>query len=156
VLNRFKNTVAGPGRSIGTGSSLPAGNHEAGSGEAPMQAARRMPIVRFEMYAREIDDAAMRLRSLRRQAWEQFGVAASAFGVAIAATQAHPPLAIPLLLGGVAVGALGLRTEWLHWDLLDRLAGQPDAHAIPEVLAYANRGATEEPAPVVRRRPRVP
>jgi hypothetical protein len=121
-----------------------------------MHIRRRMPIVRPEMYAREIDDAAVRLRSLRRQAWEKLGVAAAAFGTAMAATQAHPPLAIPFLVGGVVVGALGLRAEWLHWDLLDRLAGQPDAHAIPEVLAYANRRATEEPRrPVVRRRPRV-
>jgi hypothetical protein len=107
------------------------------------------------MYAREVDEAATRLRRLRRQALEQFGVAAFAFGLALAATQAHAPLAIPFLLGGVVVGALGLRTEWLHWDLLDRLAAQPDAHAIPEVLAYASRNTSEERRSVVRRPPRV-
>ena len=113
-----------------------------------------MPIVRGEMYAREVDEAAKRLRSLRRQALEQFGVAASSFGLAVAATQAHPQLAIPFLLGGVVVGSLGLRTEWLHWDLIDRLAGQPDAHAIPEVRAYASRDAPKERVPTVRRPPR--
>jgi hypothetical protein len=107
------------------------------------------------MHAREVDEASTRLRSLRRQALEQFCVAAFSFALALAATQAHPQLAIPFLLGGVAVGALGLRTEWLHWDLLDRLAGQPDAHAIPEVLAYASRDTPEDPVQVVRRPPRV-
>jgi hypothetical protein len=130
-------------------------SREAGSGQTRMQIGRRMPIVRPEMYARELDEAAMRLRILRRQALEQFGVAACAFGLALFATQAHAPLAIPFLLGGVGVGALGFRTEWLHWDLLDRLAAQPDAHAIPEVLAYASRNGTEEPRPLVRRPPRV-
>jgi len=107
------------------------------------------------MYAREVDEAATRLRSLRRQALEQFCAATLSFGLALAATQAHPQLAIPFLLGGVVVGALGLRTEWLHWDLLDRLADQADAHAIPEVLAYASRATPEDPVQVVRRPRRV-
>jgi hypothetical protein len=130
-------------------------SREAGSGQTPMQIGRRMPIVRPEMYAREIDEAAMRLRSLRRQAVEQFGVAACAFGLALVATQAHALLAIPFLLGGVGVGALGVRTEWLHWDLLEPLAAQPHAHPNPEVLADASRDGTEEPRPLVRRPPRV-
>jgi hypothetical protein len=65
-----------------------------------------------------------------------------------------PSLANPLLLSGVVLGALGLRAEWLRWDLVDRLAGQPDAHAIPEVLAYARRKATDDVRPVVERPPR--
>ena len=108
------------------------------------------------MSPREVEEAARCLHRLRRRALEQFGAAASSFLLALAATQAYPPLAIPLLVGGVVVGALGLRTEWLHWDLLDRLAGQPDAHAIPEVQAYARRDRPEDPKPVVRRPPRLP
>jgi hypothetical protein len=108
------------------------------------------------MYAREVDEAAKRLRRLHRQALEQFGVAAGSFGLAVAATQAHPQLAIPFLLGGLVVGALGLRSEWLHWDLVDRLAEQPDAHSIPEVLSYASRHAIKDARPVVTRPPRVP
>jgi hypothetical protein len=119
-----------------------------------MYSARSLPIV-HAMYAREIDEAAARLRRLRVQAREQFGVAALGFGLALAATQAHAPLALPFLLGGIVVGALGLRAEWQHWDLLDRLAGQRDAHVIPEVLAYASRDATTQSRPVVRRPPRV-
>ena len=114
-----------------------------------------MPIVGLEMYARDVEEAAKRLSCLRRQVREQFAVAAAAFGLALAAAEAYPPLAIPFLLGGVVVGAFGLRTEWLHWDLVDRLAANPDAHAIPEARAYATRGATKDRRPVVRRRPRV-
>lgn len=91
------------------------------------------------MYAREVDEAEARLRWLRRQARERLGVAAAALVLAVAATQAHPSLAVPFLLGGIAVGALGLTSFWRHWDLLDRLAADRDARAIPEVAAYAGR-----------------
>jgi hypothetical protein len=131
------------------------GSRKADTGLTPMQIARRMPIVRRAMSPREVDEAATRLQRFRRQALEQFGVAASSFLLALGATQVYAELAIPFLFGGVVVGALGLRTEWLHWDLLDRLAGQPDAQAIPEVHAYASRARPEDHQPVVRRPPRV-
>jgi hypothetical protein len=53
-----------------------------------------------------------------------------------------PPLALPLFIGGLVVGALGARAMWRRWDLLDRLAGERDAHVIAEVLAFASREAT--------------
>ena len=55
---------------------------------------------------------------------------------------------MPLLLGGVAVGALGVRALWRRWDLVDRLAGERDAYMISDVLAYASREATKEAAMV--------
>ena len=96
------------------------------------------------MYARAIDDAAQRLRMLRREECEDLGLAALALGLAVGVTQVHPELAIPLFVGGLGVGALGLRALVLRWDLVDRLAGDRDAYVIPEVLAYATRETTME------------
>jgi hypothetical protein len=108
------------------------------------------------MYARAVDDAAARLRELCHEQWEQCGLAALALGLAVTASQVLPPLAVPLLLGGLALGALGMRAFWRHWDLLDRLAGERDAHGIPAVAAYASREATLErrrsAAATIRRR----
>jgi hypothetical protein len=94
------------------------------------------------MYARAVDDAATRLRDLRREEWEDLGLAALVFGLAVAATQVHPSLAVPLLIGAFAMGALGVRALWRRWDLVDRLAGEHDAYVISEILAYASREAT--------------
>jgi hypothetical protein len=96
------------------------------------------------MYARAVDDAATRLGHLRRQQWEHLGLAAFGLGLALAATQVHPSLAIPLLIGSFAVGARGVRALWCRWDLVDRLAGERDAYVISEVLTYASREATIE------------
>jgi hypothetical protein len=49
---------------------------------------------------------------------------------------------MPLFLGGIAVGALGIRALWRRWDLVDRLAGEQDAYIIPEILAYASRNSS--------------
>jgi hypothetical protein len=94
------------------------------------------------MYARAVDDAAQRLRTLRQEECGDLGLAALALALAVAVTQVHPQLALPLFLGGLGVGALGLRAVVLRWDLLERLAGEQDALVIPEVLAYASREAT--------------
>jgi hypothetical protein len=96
------------------------------------------------MYARAVDDAGTRLRELRREEWHDLGLAGVALALAIAATEYAPSLAMPLFIGGLAVGALGIRALWRHWDLVDRLAGEPDAYAIIEVLAYASRSTTME------------
>jgi len=94
------------------------------------------------MYARAVDDAAERLRTLRREECGDLGLAAFALVLAVAVTQVHPELALPLFIGGLGVGLLGLRAVVLRWDLLERLAGERDAQMIPEVLAYASREAT--------------
>ncbi|HET8743143.1 MAG TPA: hypothetical protein VFM41_11015 [Gaiella sp.] len=96
------------------------------------------------MYARALDDAGARLRELRREEREDLGLALVALALALAATQARPVLAMPLFLGGVGVGLLGVRALWRRWDLVDRLAADRDAYVIEEVKAYASREATPE------------
>lgn len=96
------------------------------------------------MYARTVDDAAQRLRALRQEECGDLALAALALGLAVAVTQVHRELALPLFVGGLGVGALGLRAVVLRWDLLERLAGERDALVIPEVLAYASRETTME------------
>jgi hypothetical protein len=94
------------------------------------------------MYARALDDAAERLVELRRAQWDGLGLGAAAFALAVLATWVVPSLAVPLLLGGLAVGAGGVRALWKRWDLVDRLAGERDAYVISEVREYACRETT--------------
>ncbi len=94
------------------------------------------------MYARAVDEASSHLRELRQEEWQDLGLAALSIGLALAATQVRPDFAMPLFLGGVVVGAHGLRALWRRWDLVERLAGERDAYVIPEVLACAAREAT--------------
>jgi hypothetical protein len=94
------------------------------------------------MYARSVDEASTRLRELRHEEWEQLGLGALALALAVVATRIEPSLAVPLFLGGLAVGALGVRAMWRHWDLLDRLAIERESYVIAEVRAYATREAT--------------
>lgn len=96
------------------------------------------------MYARAVDEADARLRELRHEEWAQLVLAAVALGASIVATEALPALAAPLFIGGLVVGVLGVRALWRRWDLVERLAGEHDAYAISEVLAYASREATME------------
>jgi hypothetical protein len=91
------------------------------------------------MYARAVDDAKIRLRSLRRERWEDLGLAALVLVLAVVAAEVRPELALPLFVGGLAVGALGIRALWRHWDLVERLSGERDAYVIPEVFANASR-----------------
>ncbi len=96
------------------------------------------------MYARAVDHAAARLRDLRHEKWEDFGLAAAAVVLAVVAAAFRPELALPLLVGGLSVGVLGLRALFRHWDLVERLSGVRDAYVIPDVLAYASREADIE------------
>lgn len=94
------------------------------------------------MYARAVDDAGTRLRELRNEEWDDHALAGAALGLAMGATEYAPPLALPFFVGGLALGLLGIRALWRHWDLVDRLADEPAAYAIPEVLASALRETT--------------
>jgi hypothetical protein len=94
------------------------------------------------MYARALDEASARLVALRHEEWGDFLLGGAALVLAIVASEVLPPFALPLFFGGVAVGALGIRALWSRWDLLDRLAGEPDAYVIPDVLVYARRETT--------------
>ena len=96
------------------------------------------------MYARAVDEAAARLRALREEERGDLGLAALALGLALVATEVWPALVLPLFLGGLVVGARGIRALWRRWDLVERLSGERDAYVIPEVLAYATREADME------------
>jgi hypothetical protein len=96
------------------------------------------------MYARAVEDAADRLRELRREGWEDLGLSALVLALAVTAAAFHSSLALPLFAGGLAVGALGVRAVWRRWDLVERLSGEHDAYLIPEVLAHASREAEIE------------
>jgi len=94
--------------------------------------------------ARSVDAATTRLHELRREKRDQLGVAALALGLAVGATQVVPELALPIFLGGLFVGVLGMRALWRRWELVDRLAAERDAQVIGEVRDYAAREATME------------
>ena len=89
------------------------------------------------MYARAVDDAAERLRTLRQEEWADLALAALALALAMIATQVHRQLALPLFLGAVGVGSLGIRALLQRLILVERLASHREAHHIPEVAAYA-------------------
>ncbi len=96
------------------------------------------------MYPRAIDEAETRLHELRNEERYQLGLSALALGASLAMTAIHASAVLPLFFGGLAVGMLGMRTFWRHWDIVDRLADKRDAYVIPEVLAYAARDACME------------
>ena len=96
------------------------------------------------MYARVVDDAAARLRALKREELEDFSLAAVTYALAVAATRVLPSLALPLLAGGVFVSWRGVKALWRRWDLVEVLAGERDAYVISEVRTYASRVATIE------------
>jgi hypothetical protein len=96
------------------------------------------------MYARAVDDAGTRLRELRNEEWFDLALAGAALGLAMGATEYAPSLTLPLFSGGLALGVLGIRALWRHWDLVDRLADEPAAYAISEVFEYALRETTME------------
>ena len=75
---------------------------------------------------------------------QDIGLGGAALAASLAATALCPPLVMPLFVGGIAVGALGIRAIWRHWDLVDRLADDRDAYTIPEVRDYAAREARIE------------
>lgn len=97
-----------------------------------------------EMDARTVDDAASRLRELRREEWSDLALGAAAVCAALVTTQIRPGFALPLLLGGFFVVARGLIAEWRRWNLVDELAGEHDAYAIDEIQTHASREATIE------------
>jgi hypothetical protein len=96
------------------------------------------------MDARAVDEAEARLQELRLEWWLDFGLAAVVFGFSLAATQILPQLALALFLAAVFAWAIGIRSLYRHWDLLDRLADERDAYVIAEVVSYASRHATLE------------
>ena len=70
------------------------------------------------MYARTVDEAAATLHSLKREQFEDLSLAAIVLALAVAAGEFYPALGMPLFLGGLAVGASGVRALWRRWDLV--------------------------------------
>ena len=105
------------------------------------------------MYARAIDEAEARLLELHHEERYQLGLSAVALAASLAMTAIYVPVVLPLFVGGLAVGALGMRTFWRHWDIVDRLAEERDAYVIPEVLSYVRgrlHGARSTSAALIR------
>jgi hypothetical protein len=96
------------------------------------------------MDARTVDEAASRLRELRHEERDDFGLAALALALSLVATQILPELAVPLFVGGLAVGALGVRAAWHRWEIVDRLVGERAAYVISEIRDRAAHEATME------------
>src|SRR5262245_29626613 len=96
------------------------------------------------MHARAIDEAQTRLLELHHDEVQDASLAGVALSASLASTTLFPPLAVPLFVGGLAMGALGVRALWRRWDLVDRLADDRDAYAIRQVHEYAARDASME------------
>jgi hypothetical protein len=93
------------------------------------------------MYAQGIREAEAKLLELRHEEIERIAVSASALSASLAAAAVYPPLAVPLFVGGLAIGVLAVAAMWRHWDLVDRLADDRDAYVIPAVRTYGAREA---------------
>ncbi len=91
------------------------------------------------MYARSLQEAETELVALHQDERARLAVSAAALGASLVATAVYPPLAVPLFVAGLAIGALAVAAIWHHWDLVDRLADDRDAYLIPEVRSYAAR-----------------
>jgi hypothetical protein len=94
------------------------------------------------MDARTVDDAARELRELRHEEWHNAVLAPLVLALSVVATQVFPPLAIPLLAGGLYLAVRFVVVEFRRYCLVEDLAEQRDAYAIPEVAERARRAAT--------------
>ena len=94
------------------------------------------------MYARAVDEAAARLRDLRQDEWSDLVLAVIALALSLVMTAIRPELAVPLFVGGLALGTLGVRAALEQWEIVDRLAGERDAYVISEIRRRAAREAT--------------
>src|SRR5688572_28813255 len=96
------------------------------------------------MDARAVEHADSRLRELRQDEWARFVLGGLALALSLVATALRPELAGPLFIGGLALGALGVRATLAHWEIVDRLAAERDAFVIPEIRGRAARETTME------------
>ena len=96
------------------------------------------------MNARQVDDAAGRIHELGVETAGDIALAVVATGLALAATQLLPALAMPFLVGAIAVGFLGVRAFVRRTFLVEDLAAEPDAYSIHAVRSYGLRAATCE------------
>ncbi len=96
------------------------------------------------MTTRQVDEAAERLHELRAQVVADLVLAAAAFGLALAASRLWPDLALPLLVGAIGVAFLGMRALVRRTFLVEDLAVERDAYAIPDVCEFGRRAASPE------------
>lgn len=89
------------------------------------------------MTAREIDEAAATLRELRVESVGDLALAGTAFAVALVASRLFPMLAVPFLIGAMAMTVLGLRAFVHRTFLVEDLAGESDAYTLVDVRRYA-------------------
>lgn len=76
-------------------------------------------------------------------------LAATAFGLALAATQYRPSLAMPLTLGAIAMVFLAGRAFVRRFLLVDELAADLDTYGIPAVKDFGLRAVSIEHRRVV-------
>ena len=96
------------------------------------------------MDARQVDEAAKRLRGLRAQTVEDLVLAAAAVTLALIASHYRPALAMPLLVGAFGVAFLGMRALVRRTFLVEDLAVDRDAFVIPDVHRFALRAASPD------------
>ena len=96
------------------------------------------------MTARAIESASTRIADLRGRTAEEGALAAGAFAAALLATQLAPRLAVPLLLGALWASYVAMRDFVRRQLLLEDLACDRDAQAIPAVRRLAQRSAAAE------------
>jgi hypothetical protein len=96
------------------------------------------------MTARQVDQAARRLRELRAQTVTDLVLAVAAFALALTASRLIPALAVPLLIGATGIAFLGIRALVRHTFLVEDLAVDREAYAIPDVCEFGRRAASPE------------
>ncbi len=91
------------------------------------------------MDARTIDELGVGLRSRRRRAIESLGLAGATVALAAAVWSVSTPLAIALAAGAVVEIVLFLAAFVGRRTLIEQLALDPSAYALPEVEAFGSR-----------------
>jgi hypothetical protein len=93
------------------------------------------------MNARAVEHAEGRLRELKAAQLGGAALTLVTFGAALAATELHRELAIPLLLGALTMAFLAARAFVREHLLIEDLALDRDAQAIPQVRRSALRAS---------------
>jgi hypothetical protein len=96
------------------------------------------------MNARAVEHAEGRLHELKALSIGGGALALGTFSAALAATQLHPELAVPLLLGAMTVALVAMRAFVRASLLVEDVAADTDALTIPEVRRYALRISAPE------------
>lgn len=96
------------------------------------------------MTARAIEHESARLTGMRTRVVEGATLAAGTFAAALLATELAPDLAVPLLLGALWMTAVAMRAFVRRHLLIEDLALDREAHAIPAVRKLALRASSPE------------